>query len=181
MNVKSICSIDPGVYGAAFHVSLDGKVLDWWSIPLIEKEVKNYRRNSKKKTRTERYYNLKELTHNLRCINPENTLIYLEKAHARQNEGGTMGFKFGRCYGEIRGILMVLDLKTKIVTPGEWCRFIHKGLKGDSAKERSKKFFVKHYREEFKYTKKLHEGVIDAGCIAEYGRNRVLNGYEDWK
>ena len=102
------------------------------------------------------------------------SVCYLEKAQCMPRQGISSAFNYGRHFGEIIGVLTALKIPIIFVTPGKWTKSVHAGIRGTSAKEKSKKAAFKllpHLN--FLATERSkvpHDGLIDAALIAEFAR-----------
>ena len=100
---------------------------------------------------------------------PENVLIILEQSHVRPISGKRACFMTGFGYGIMQGIIEAIGFKYIIVSPSRWMKAVleTKGKKG------SIDYCLKYYpNEDWKRTKrskKIHDGLTDACCIARYG------------
>ena len=184
-----IIGVDVGILGAFCVLDLKGNIVKTKNFPLIEEIKDNHRRGQKSKTRIERYYDREAVIDNFsefaneEVSDPE-TIAYVELVHSRPGEGVATMFKFGDCFGQLKMLLACMNIPMRFVTPGEWCREMHKGIgnKDWKAKGRSWASFERrftHYARGF--SKKPTDGIIDAALIAEYGRMRIMNGMDQWR
>ena len=99
-------------------------------------------------------------------------LVIIEKVSAMPKQGVSSMFRFGEQFGAIQGICVGLGLPYILVTPQAWKKKVLGGYdKGDKA--------VATLYVQRKYpnvnllatsrSRKPHEGMVDAICIAEYG------------
>jgi len=104
--------------------------------------------------------------------------ILIEKVQGRGGWGATQCFNFGKNYGMLLGLLHHVPLHH--VQPNAWQKSIHKGVKGATAKDRSKSVF-RSLNPSFRDIKKTDSGLIDAFLIARYGleQSRVVFS-DDW-
>jgi crossover junction endodeoxyribonuclease RuvC len=100
------------------------------------------------------------------------SLACVEKVHAMPKQGVTACFTFGMGYGQLLGMLATLSIPTELVTPQQWKKEVLKG----SGKEKS--HAIQYVRRRYpnvsllatSRSKKPHDGMAEALCIAEYGR-----------
>jgi hypothetical protein len=97
--------------------------------------------------------------------------LALEKVHSRPMQGVVSTFTFGRVYGKIMACLELLGLSTILVPPSVWTKaLLPEGIKD---KKGSIEFFKSRWEEKllFPGKRKLpHDGIADAGCLAEYAK-----------
>ncbi len=108
----------------------------------------------------------------------EVTNVYIEKPQSMPGNRAQAMLNYGIGFGIIVGVCRTLRLPVRMVRPVEWCKVIHQGTASGKAKERSKEaalnlFPYMDFRATSK-SKKLHDGLIDACCIAEFGRREQL-------
>ncbi len=149
-----IIGIDPGKQGAIALLSKDLKTVLFWLMSEVEERksppfediVKGY-----------------GVVH-----------AYIEKSQAMPGQGVTSMFTYGMGFGKILGWCEMLSLPYTLVPPRTWTKEIHKGVSGETAKERSlhaaKRLFPGERLLASKNSVRLHPGLVDALLIAEYGR-----------
>jgi crossover junction endodeoxyribonuclease RuvC len=147
--------IDPGLHGALAYVGKDGLGIKLWGMPL------------------------KDSTLDLRAIwlilqSHSNTPAYLEGVHAFPGQGVSSSFKFGQVFGMVEGLLAASNAPYSIVTPQAWQKIL-----GDGAhpKERVRQFCEVQWGLDVFIPPRgrvPHQGMMDAACIAEYGRRLSL-------
>lgn len=97
---------------------------------------------------------------------------FIEKVHSMPKQGVASSFKFGKCYGFLRGLLIALRVPFEEVTPQRWQKEMECLTKGDKnvSKARAQQLFPN--------VKVIH-ATADALLIAEYGRRTLAtrNGY----
>ncbi len=101
---------------------------------------------------------------------------YIEKAQAFPGQGVVGMFNYGLGFGRIIGWVEALSVPYELVPPTKWQKVMHAGCTGKTAKEKSKNAARRLFpKENFvpKGSVKLHDGLIDALLIAEYGRRQV--------
>ena len=98
-------------------------------------------------------------------------LCVMEKVGAMPKQGVVSMFTFGKVTGAIYGILATLKIPYRLVTPQTWKKIVLDGT--DRSKEASLDHVKRLYPEldlrATSQSRKPHEGIIDALCIAEYG------------
>lgn len=100
---------------------------------------------------------------------------FIEAASARPGQGVSTMFKFGRVYGFAEAGVAGADIPYELVTPAKWTHNILAGIEGgDKAKSRNiaaaKRLFPSTEMRSSPKCKNLHEGIVDALLIAEFGR-----------
>lgn len=107
--------------------------------------------------------------------------VFIERAQAMPKQGVTSMFTYGRHFGELLGVLVALRLQHTLVRPRDWCRAMHVGTAAETPKHRSleacERLFPHLDLRATTRSKKPHTGIVDALCIAEYGR-RILRGQD---
>ena len=96
-------------------------------------------------------------------------LLALEKVHARPMQGVVSTFSFGRVYGKTIACLEILGICFKFVPPSVWTKKILP--EGIDDKKASIGWFESRWPGRHLYpgkTKKPHDGIADAGCLAEF-------------
>lgn len=106
-------------------------------------------------------------------------IAYLERVGSMPGQGVRSTFTFGEGYGIIQGLLIALRIPFETVTPYQWQRSIHRGVKGSqNPKERTLRGIRQIYPEfdpVLPGCRVPHSGVVDALAIATYGRRLTLN------
>jgi crossover junction endodeoxyribonuclease RuvC len=103
-------------------------------------------------------------------------LVIIEQVHSMPKQGVASVFSFGRSLGIIEGVVGTLGLPYQFVTPQRWKKVVLDGFankdKNDSiayCNRRWPGFDLKATER----SRKSHDGIADALCMAEYGR-RIL-------
>jgi len=181
-----VIGIDPGVMGGFAVLDMKGEVLEAKSFPLIEIEKPNHR-SGQKETRIERYYDREELIDDLNVFAPNNTntsvRAYLELVHSMPRDGVASAFKFGDCFGQLKMAMTALDIPTVLLSPQRWTKHIHDSnlSKEMTAKKRSAQMFERLFTKfHSTFSKKVPDGIIDAVLIAEFGRQMLELGIDDY-
>lgn len=99
------------------------------------------------------------------------TLVYVEDVHAMPGQGVTSMFNFGFGVGALHGILAAKDLDVGRVNPIRWKNRVLQN------KTRDKTVAIAYCKDHFPEvhlipagSRKDHDGMADALCIAEYAR-----------
>ncbi len=102
--------------------------------------------------------------------------VFIEKAHAFPGQGVVSMFNYGVSFGRVIGWVESLALSYELITPHKWQKVMHAGCSGKTAKDKSKQAAKRLFpKEDFRASEgcvKLHDGLIDALLIAEYGRRQ---------
>lgn len=101
-------------------------------------------------------------------------VVVVESVHAMPKQGVASSFRFGVVFGQIRGILAGLGMGYVLVTPQAWMNKILAGY----AKNGKGKASIQYVKQRWPNVNLLatprsrvpHDGMADAICIAEYGR-----------
>ena len=104
--------------------------------------------------------------------------VVLEKAFVIPISGKKALFTTGLCYGMFQGILSSLELPYEVVAPKSWQKVIFVGMAGKDAKQKSiiwckRKFPSVDWRATER-SRKDHDGLCDATCMAYYSKIRDL-------
>ena len=110
-----------------------------------------------------------------------NPFAIIEKVHSFPGQGVASSFTFGEGYGAIQGILVGLRISYCKVTPQKWMKTILAGYDTKGKKKPSVEY-VKALHPWInllptKRSRKPHDGMADAICIAEYAA--TLEGGKD--
>lgn len=153
--------IDPGLKGAL--VIIDGqtdKVVFANPMPLIDSQEPG-----------RQDIDTVSLNMYLQAFKKDIQMLALEKVHARPLQGVVSTFTFGRVYGKIMGCLELLEIPCIFVPPSVWTKALLP--EGINEKRGSIDFFQKRWgRELLCPGRKIlpHDGIADAGCLAEYAK-----------
>lgn len=103
--------------------------------------------------------------------------VVIEKVHAMHRQGVNSMFTFGKGYGAIIAVVEMLGYPYRLVMPQIWQCGLCSGT-GGNPKQRAAIAAQRLFPNvNFKATarcKALHDGMIDALLMAEYGRRREL-------
>jgi len=156
--INNFLGIDPGKKGGLVLISDSGKILDFKIMPtrkdgLIDHDAV--------------YKFISPLT---------NINVFLERA-VSFGMGSVGAFNYGRGFAAIEISIELTGNKINYVYPQNWTRILHQGESKDlEPKERSLRvahnlFDIKKFPKS--RTGKIHDGLIDALLIAEFGRRSV--------
>lgn len=105
---------------------------------------------------------------------------FLEKVMVRPAEGASSGFKFGTCFGGIRGMITMLRIPVTLVTPPVWKLSMGLGQNKDAAVARAAELFPNDIGlltpERGVRNKKQIEGIAEAALIGYYGYTKLRSG-----
>ncbi|MGJ8515085.1 hypothetical protein [Carnimonas bestiolae] len=151
-----IVGIDIGKSGAI--AAIDGKNAHAEPMPLMGKEVDG-----------------KSICELLVSLRPD--LVMVEKVGAMPGQGVTSMFNFGMSYGKVLGVLEANCIPYRLVTPQAWKK---KVLAGTAKDKNAAIAFVSRAFPDLDLApgrkQKPHDGMADALCIAEYGRQLMSKG-----
>lgn len=106
-------------------------------------------------------------------IHDYNVMVFIEKVHAMPKQGVSSTFKFGQGYGQLQGICAALSVGYSLVTPQAWTKKILAGYDTTGKNKPSVEYVKAKYPMlsllATERSKKPHDGMADAICIAEYG------------
>jgi len=150
-----VIGIDPGKRGGIAVLSLLGEVLRLEKMP----------------------ENLNELIEFLESERNGLLRVFLERQQPMPKQGVISMFNLGKHYGEIRGVLIAMNISFEEVVIQRWKREFGLNGRGLKRKERKKKAVERACElfPEVRGTVKKHDGLAEALLIAEYGR-RLLAG-----
>lgn len=156
-----ILGIDPGLSGAVAVLN-DGRLTAIVDMPAVQIRAKG------------RELNLPDLASQLSEVIRSETphAAWIESVHAMPSQGVSSSFKFGRCYGEVRGIIAAHAIPIKPVTPHEWKKVLRLGQGKDAARALASAEWP-DMAERFRRVK--DDGRAEAALIALYGW-RQMNG-----
>lgn len=152
-----IVGIDPGKAGGIAYIAPNGAV-NGQPMPLVGKEIDGH-----------------ALAQELRHLGPDTVIV--EKSQAMPGQGVTSMFNYGVGFGRLLGILEALGLPYRLVTPQAWKGVV---LAGTAKDKDAAIAFVRRAYPSINLTpgqkRKPHDGIADAVCIAEYGRQLMIPG-----
>lgn len=161
-----ILGIDPGISGAFVWISDDGKIMEFMTMPLGPDGQPSYQ----------------ELKIKLYCPRPEKTSVFLERAMPMAM-GSKHAFTYGMGFAAIVIALQENNYSFTMVEPRKWTKEIFQGIDSNLKPKAQALIAVDRLfpKEKEKIpvspkAKKMHEGVVDALLIAEYGRRLRVSG-----
>lgn len=150
-----IIGIDPGQSGGI--AAIDGDASHAVPMPLSGKDINGH-----------------AVANILKNLTP--SVVILEKVHAMPKQGVSSTFKFGMGYGLVIGVCEALGIPYRLVTPQAWKKVVLAGTAKDKDAAIS---FVRRAYPGVDLTpghKRVpHDGMADAICLAEYGRQLMAN------
>lgn len=157
--------------GIAFN--RDGKITALHTMPTNALIGWKTKKGNFKKRQVLDILSLKSILSGLNC---DDDLVVFEKLQGMPDQSSVATFCFGEQYGIIQGLLVGLGLRYVVIRPQEWKREILKGYntkdKGSSVLYVQRKYpnvnLLKTNR-----SRKPHDGMADAICLAEYGMLRL--------
>tara|TARA_B100000700_G_scaffold189815_1_gene209193 strand:- start:54660 stop:55127 length:468 start_codon:yes stop_codon:yes gene_type:complete len=152
-----IVGIDPGQTGGIAHLASEGHA-GAIPMPLTGKEIDGH-----------------AIAATLRELSPQ--VVIIEKVHAMPKQGVSSTFKFGMGFGLVIGVCEALGIPYRLVTPQAWKKAVLAGTTKDKDAAIS---FVRRAYPSIDLTpgrKRVpHDGMADAACLAEYGRQLMSKG-----
>lgn len=169
-----IFAIDPGLDGAvtmARFVSGRLQSLRVYDMPTVEKAVG--RGKARKVRRELDFAGLRDLL----APTPGETFAeacdaILEEVGAMPSDGAVGAFKFGTCYGGIRGVLAALHIPVTLVRPAEWKRTMRVPADKTAARARASEMLPAYVDN---WPLKKHDGRAESALLALWGI-RFLSG-----
>lgn len=165
MTNKLIVGIDNGVNGGIAILDQNGEMVDVQKMPI---ELSKETRKEYDFTELVKIFDtLEEQVHDYEIS------VFIEKAQPRFMDGSKQAFKTGMGYGLILGILSALGLKYTIITSQTWMKECFADYDTKTKEKKSIAWcLAKFPNENWKVSersKKMHDGMTDACCIAYYG------------
>ena len=152
---KIIIGIDPGVGGGIAIINEEHQVITKIVMPVIGKSKKAYDINEIAKF-LEQYKN--------------NSIAIIEKQQPQFRDGKKQSFKTGYGYGVLQATLTTLQIPFTIVAPKTWQKKVFEGIPNEDTKTSSIMFCKRKWPKEnwlaTERSKKCHDGLTDAACIA---------------
>jgi crossover junction endodeoxyribonuclease RuvC len=165
--MKLIVGIDPGISGGVAIMDTEGNAKSWYPMP-----VTNGKKNTIDPVGLSGLLMYKDDV----LIADIIKLCVIEDVHAMPKQGVSSMFSFGRSLGIIQGVVATLGIPYQFVTPQKWKKTVLDGFpnkdKNDAATFCNRRWPYADFRASTR-SKKPHEGIVEAMCMAEYGR-RVL-------
>ena len=168
--MNNIVGIDPGKNGGIVLITDEG--IRYWCIPKISKEV-----------------DLRKLNKIFSMI-PENCMIFIEKVHAIFGSSAKSTFEFGRVCGILEGMIVSRGFAYQMIEPKTWQREMFMGITPIYKPGKKRKMLETKKMAELAYrrlfpdldlyvtengntSKKVHDGLVDALLLAEFGRRKI--------
>jgi len=153
-----IVGIDPGQSGGVAYIDLEG-CRSWAEpMPTLGKDIDAY-----------------AVSDWLRDWQPDTVIV--EKVHSMPKQGVVSMFRFGLGFGRILGVLEALAIPYRLVTPQEWKRVV---LAGTAKDKDAAIAFARRAYPHIDLTpgrkRTPHDGIADAVCLADYGRQLIGRG-----
>ena len=152
-----IVGIDPGKAGGIAYIDPAGGATAR-PMPVAGKEIDGH-----------------ELANALRGLVIDTVIV--EKAQAMPGQGVTSMFNYGAGFGKILGVLDTLGVAYRLVTPQQWKKVVLAGTPKDKAAAVA---FCRRAYPGVSLTpgrkRTPHDGMADALCMAEYGRQLMIPG-----
>lgn len=171
MKQKVYISIDPGLDGCV--AAIFDNTIRWHTIPTVGKIV-----------------NIPQLAKDLSVYKSDDyeVKIVLEDVHAIVNAAAKSTFQFGHVVGLIEGVLAALELPYIKVAPKKWQSIVFQGVPVQTKLSSTKKtmvndtkamaliavtrlfpqFPISAFHRENTRVGKIHDGIVDALCMAYY-------------
>ena len=135
----------------------DSRIIGKLPMPIIEGE--------------KRAYDIQFIIQAFELWKPDKAI--LEKAQPYPGQGSVSNYSTGLGYGIMQGILSALKIPFEVVHPKTWQKLIFAGLPHDDTKAASALFCQRKWPTvDWRATercKKIHDGLTDAACLAEFG------------
>ena len=180
-----IASADPGLSGAVMLIDENGKILDYFLMPLysVKKDGRKKTKKGELKKRVEKYIDvatLRDLFED-RLKNKVDVFI-LENVHGVQGSGVASAFKFGTNYAYLKAFAVANRIPFYEVPPKTWQKPFHKkSVIALTAKEKSMYYYKKiGEKSKIKFPED-HDGLIDAWLIGEWGRRNLNKIFSEIK
>jgi len=160
---KYYIGLDNGVNGGITILDENQNIIAKHIMPVLGKSKKEY-----------------DINRIIQILNRYKTdsFAILEKAQPQFRDGRKQAFKTGFGYGVLQALLTALNISYQIISPKMWQKKIFKGLNSNDTKIASILFCKRKWPKEdwtpTERSKKCHDGMTDAACMAYYGAQ--LNG-----
>jgi len=155
--MKIICGIDPGLDGGIAFLDEGGILVAVDVMPAVGEG--------------RRGLDLTRVARHLELWSPDLTVIEAQQAYPKQ--GVSSSFRTGLGAGQLEGLLIGMGLQHRILRPREW-QTVLAGTAGATPKDRAARaargiWPAQDWRATPK-CRRVHDGMIDAALLAEYGR-----------
>lgn len=175
--------IDLGLDGAVAVLEPDGQIMSAFLVPSIPAKTKRVKKKDgkvKTKTISKKQYDEPEMVRAIEMIieaaGEFAPLFVLEKGQPLPPAmgGSQANFQRGLSFGLWIGILRAKWQRFEIVSPRSWQKVMFHDMRIEDTKQASelvaKRLWPKQDWRKSERCKKVHDGMTDAACIAEYGR-----------
>ena len=159
--MTSILGIDPGLDGAIACYDDDIHALVVHDMPTL-----TLRTGKQLKAR---HLDEARLVDLIRATAPDRAIC--ERVHAMPGQGVSSMFKFGVCFGTIRGILASLAVPVTYCAPQEWQRVMRVPKGKDGARQRAQELFPRYSS---LFARVRDHGRADAALLALAGGTRSV-------
>lgn len=153
-----ILGIDPGLSGALAFYDPGANTLVIHDMPTFTLSVNKKQRRILDEDELANLLEGQLLTHNLSA--------YVENVHSMPEQGVASSFKFGVCFGAIRGVLAALQIPRRYVEPSVWKRHFKLTADKDAARRRASELLPQHAH---LWPLKKHDGRAESALITYYG------------
>jgi len=182
-----ILGIDPGITGG-FSICDNGVIVEKWVMPMSTWKQKKTRKMTEKDKnpdgrKTKTYIaNVKQVDFVQLGILFDQFDVdktYIERVHARPEEGVSSSFKFGMSYGSLLALLSYKKMPYTVVSPSVWTKAVMDGVPANiEGKDRSiiasgRLFPDVDFIEP--RCRKPHMGLVDSSLIAYCGYRKECN------
>lgn len=155
----NVLGIDPGLSGAI--AQWDGRTLELLGMPTVKASGRG------------REVAWSELNQMWDAMFFYADHVFLESVHSMPGQGVSSVFKFGECFGGLRGMIAAKMLPITLVTPGKWKKAYSLVAQKDAAVRRASQLFPASAHL-FRGPKGgLRDGLAEAALIARYGYDQL--------
>ena len=163
LNTKLFVGIDPGLSGGISGIDADGILIFKKVTPII------YGKDTK------RIYDIPGMISIFKTFQSRIKIICLEKTQAFPGkQGASSTHSIGKGGGLWEGIIATLEIPYSIVGPRSWQREIFRDMNHIDSKQASllacQRLFPNESWLATERSRRPHDGLTDAACLAEYGR-----------
>jgi crossover junction endodeoxyribonuclease RuvC len=153
-----ILGIDPGLSGALAFYDPEAGTLSIYDMPTFTISVNKKQRRILDEDELARIIGIYQINHDLRAV--------VESVHSMPEQGVASSFKFGVCFGAIRGALAALQVPRQYVEPAVWKRHFKLTSDKDAARRRASELLPAHAG---LWPLKKHDGRAESALLAYYG------------
>jgi crossover junction endodeoxyribonuclease RuvC len=163
-----ICGIDPGFDGGMAFIAPSGDLVALELMPVIKAGRKGCRGGRSELDLAE--------VHRLLTAHGT-TLVCLERVSAMRGWGSVSAWRFGVGWGQLIGLVRGLGISLILATPQQWQASILKGTSQNKTQAIAyalRRWPAANLRPGRRT--KPHDGLADALCLAEFGRQQLVGG-----